>query len=189
MLESAGIKNVINTGCPTMWDLTDIKANDIPTTKSDNALLMLTDYSKNIDLDKKLIQLLITNYKKVYVWPQGRNDKEYLCDLGFSGIFLDHSLPAFDAFLDSKISFDYIGTRLHGGIRCILNKKRSLILEVDNRAKEIAKDTGLPTISRADFDYIKHWIAQGSVTKINIDAVPIEQWKQQFLVNQESTNA
>ncbi|WP_009633332.1 polysaccharide pyruvyl transferase family protein [Synechocystis sp. PCC 7509] len=183
MLETAGIRNVINTGCPTMWGLTDMKSDDIPTTKADNALLMLTDYSKNIDLDKKLIQLLINNYQKVYAWPQGRSDKEYLSNLGFSGIFLDHSLPALDEFLNSKISFDYIGTRLHGGIRCIMNKRRSLILEIDNRAKEIAKNTGLPTINRADFDYIKNWIIQGSITKINIDPFPIKQWKQQFLVN------
>lgn len=188
MLETVGIRNVINTGCPTMWNLTAMKPHDIPTTKADNALLMLTDYSKDIDLDKKLIQILINNYQTVYAWPQGRNDKEYLSTLGFPGIFLEHSLPALDEFLNSKISFDYVGTRLHGGIRCIVNKRRSLILEIDNRAKEIAKNTELPTVNRADFNYIEHWIAQGSITKINIDPSPIKQWKQQFLCNQELTN-
>jgi hypothetical protein len=184
-LESIGIKNVLNTGCPTMWSLSQIKLNEIPLTKSENVLLMLTDYSKNIDLDRKLIELLISQYKKVFVWPQGRNDLDYILSFNFPLVILEHTLEALDNFLNSETPFDYIGTRLHGGIRCLLAKKRALILEIDNRAKEIAIDTGIPTAPRNDFDYIKQWINTPSITQIKIDMSTISTWKSQFKLNND----
>jgi len=179
-LESIGIKNVLNTGCPTMWPLSQIKFEEIPSAKSENALLMLTDYSKNINLDRKLIELLINQYKKVFVWPQGRNDLDYILGLNFPLVILEHTMEALDNFLNSGILFDYIGTRLHGGIRCLLAKKRTLILEIDNRAKEIAIDTGVTTAQRSDLNYIKQWIITPSMTQIKIDVSTINKWKSQF---------
>ncbi|HEY9883257.1 MAG TPA: polysaccharide pyruvyl transferase family protein, partial [Thermosynechococcaceae cyanobacterium] len=70
-LQSIGIRNVINTGCPTMWPLANLKPNDIPQTKATNVLVMLTDYSKNVELDRRLLELAINNYETVYFWPQG----------------------------------------------------------------------------------------------------------------------
>ncbi|MBD2176643.1 polysaccharide pyruvyl transferase family protein [Pseudanabaena sp. FACHB-1998] len=179
-LASIGITNVINTGCPTMWSLSQIKIDQIPRNKSENALLMLTDYSKNLDLDKKLIELLLSKYEEVFVWPQGSQDLEYIKSLNVSLTILDRSLDALDAFLKSDIQFDYIGTRLHGGIRCLLSNRRSLILEIDNRAKEIASDTGLTTVPRNDLTYISQWIEKSSETKIRIDTSSINKWKEQF---------
>jgi hypothetical protein len=185
-LESIGIKNVLNTGCPTMWPLAGIKPDEIPSSKAENVLLMLTDYYQDIDLDKKLIEVLIRQYKTVFAWPQGRNDLEYIRNFNLPVVILEHSLQSLDNFIKSGIQFDYIGTRLHGGIRCLLARKRSLILEIDNRAKEIAIDTGITTSSRNNFDYIKRWIDKPLITKINLDVKLINKWKSQFNAKYES---
>lgn len=183
-LSSIGIRNVVNTGCPTMWPLLNFNFHDIPTTKSKSVLIILTDYSKDIESDKRLIDIAFKNYEVVYFWPQGSGDKEYIKDLIINqkgkAIILEHSLDAFYDLLRSCISFDYIGTRLHGGIKCILSKKRSLILEIDNRAREIAKDTGLPTAPRSDLNQIERWISSSNPISISLNKNAIETWKQQF---------
>ncbi len=179
-LESIGIKNVLNTGCPTMWPLSNLKPDSISGSKSENVLVMITDYAKKPDLDKKLIEILLENYKKVYFWPQGRRDLAYVSDMNFPLVILDRTVSALDDLLHSNLSLDYIGTRLHGGIRCLLSEKRALIIEVDNRAKEIANDTGLPTVKRDDFASIRQWIATPSVTQIKLDLPAINKWREQF---------
>lgn len=183
-LNCAGIRNVINTGCPTMWPLADLNMNEIPSSKADNALIMLTDYAKEPDLDRQFIELILTKYKKVYIWLQGRGDQEYLENLAVSHsnslIILEHSYNSFQNFLSSGVHFDYIGTRLHGGIKCLLAKKRSLVIEIDNRAKEIAKDTGLPTVERANLQKIAQWIEYSDIPNIRLNNVGIKRWKKQF---------
>lgn len=205
-LESAGIKNVINTGCPTMWTLRHIKYHEIPQDKSENVLVMLTDYSKEPELDRRLLELAISKYKKVFIWPQGRSDLNYVCNLlsvidipalvlgksfknhlwtcisdeRFPVIILEHSINGLENLLKSDISFDYIGTRLHGGIKCLHSKRRSLIIEIDNRAKEIASETKLSTVTREDFEGISRWIHEPYNLKIQIDIDSINAWKSQF---------
>ncbi|MBD2297306.1 polysaccharide pyruvyl transferase family protein [Nostoc sp. FACHB-190] len=183
-LESAGINNVINTACPTMWPFIDMDFQNIPTKKAENVLLMLTDYSQCPELDQKLLELIAAKYEKVFVWPQGRGDKEYISNLVSSlaipVVMLEHSYSSFKDFLNSGVSFDYIGTRLHGGIKCLLAKKRALIIEIDSRAKEIAKDTNLPTCDREDFPRITQWIETASKVEIKMPKDAIDKWKSQF---------
>lgn len=69
-LESIGIKNVLNTGCPTLWKLTKEHCIDIPKEKAENVVCTLTDYNKDYDKDRQLLEILKKNYKKVYFWPQ-----------------------------------------------------------------------------------------------------------------------
>ncbi|WP_421656725.1 polysaccharide pyruvyl transferase family protein [Leptothermofonsia sp. ETS-13] len=180
-LQAIGINNVINTGCPTMWPLAGIRSEEFPREKSSNVLVMLTDYKKKPDLDRRLLELLLAKYTNVYVWPQGRGDKQYISDLNVPVTLLEHSLLSLDQFIHSGIAFDYIGTRLHGGVRCLCARKRSLILEVDNRAKEIAQDTDLPTVERDNFDYISQWIDGSSTPEIKLNMEAIQQWKSQFI--------
>ncbi|MCL6435193.1 MAG: polysaccharide pyruvyl transferase family protein [Leptolyngbyaceae cyanobacterium HOT.MB2.61] len=180
-LQAIGINNAINTGCPTMWPLAGIRSEEFPREKSSNVLVMLTDYKKKPELDRRLLELLRAKYTTVYVWPQGRGDKQYALDLGVSVTLLEHSLSSLDQFIHSGTPFDYIGTRLHGGVRCLCARKRSLILEVDNRAKEIAQDTDLPTVERDNLDYISQWIDGSSIPQIKLNMEAIQQWKNQFL--------
>lgn len=175
-----GVQNVLNTGCPTMWPLMDISTADFPTQKAENVLLMLTDYRKVPELDKRLLELLFEKYENVYFWWQGRGDEAYIRELDFPVKIIDHSLSALDEFIHSGISFDYIGTRLHGGIRCLRSKKRSLIIEVDNRAKEISQDTHLQTVARDDFNHMSQWIEGSPAPQITLNTEAINRWRDQF---------
>lgn len=175
-----GIQNVLNTGCPTMWPLMDMNPADYSTQKAENVLLMLTDYRKVPDLDKKLLALLFEKYENVYFWWQGRGDEAYMRSLDFPVQPIAHSLLALDDFIHSGISFDYIGTRLHGGIRCLREKKRSLVIEVDNRAKEISQDTRLQTVARDNFEYMRQWIEGSPTPQIRLNTEAINQWRGQF---------
>jgi polysaccharide pyruvyl transferase WcaK-like protein len=185
-LQSAGINNVLNTNCPTMWPFLKWNWDDqnIPSEKSENVLIMLTDYWRDLKLDRKLLELLAAKYKRIFVWPQGINDREYVIDLAVSlqiqVTILEHSLESLNNFIDSDISFDYIGTRLHGGIKCLLSHRKSLIIEIDNRAREIAKDTNLPTVARSNLLGIIQWIESPSSVKIELNNDDINQWKSQF---------
>lgn len=179
-LSEAGITNVLNTSCVTMWGFADMDMTAFPTSKGENALVMLTDYAKNPEIDSQLIHTLQTRYKEVYAWPQGKEDAPYLKEVGFKGVMLERTLPALDALLHSGISLDYVGTRLHGGMRCLQNRLRALIIEVDNRATEIAKDTGLPTVPRDDFATINRWIEESPIPSIHLPMEEITRWRSQF---------
>ncbi|MGO9234387.1 MAG: polysaccharide pyruvyl transferase family protein [Methylocella sp.] len=180
-LEFAGIYNVLNTGCPTMWPLLAVDPRDIPCEKSANVLIMLTDYSQNREFDCALIRMLKREYKNVYFWPQGRGDVRYLHSLGIDGIdVLDHTIDALDSLLMSGEEVEYVGTRLHGGIRCLNMRKRSLIICVDNRALELSKDSGLSVVQRWDSAAILKWIRGSTPFSIRLNQAEIQLWKAQF---------
>lgn len=179
-LRSIGLWNVLNTGCPTMWSLAHLSPQEIPQTKAKNVLLMFTDYSQKPDLDRRLLELAIANYETVYFWPQGVGDRDYVTSFNLPVHILERSLTALEQLLESDLSLDYIGTRLHGGIRCLLARRRSLILKIDHRATEIANETGLPAVDRDDFAAMEQWIQAPFVTKITLDTAAIEQWRNQF---------
>jgi hypothetical protein len=77
-LNEIGFKNVVNTGCPTLWSLTDEHCKGIKATKSRNVVFTITDYAKNLKRDKILISLLNKNYEKIFVWIQGMGDFDYI---------------------------------------------------------------------------------------------------------------
>jgi polysaccharide pyruvyl transferase WcaK-like protein len=179
-LESIGINNVINTSCPTMWRLTEEHCTDIPRKKSDRVIVTFTEYSQNKDCDQKMFDILRNNYDEIYFWTQQPKDYEYMYQIGQDKVkYVNPSLGALDAALELEI--DYVGTRLHAGIRALQHQKRGLILAVDNRAREIGKDTGLPTVDRDDFQGIKDWIHSKAETKISIPHENIQKWKKQFM--------
>lgn len=181
-LASIGINNVINTGCPTMWGLTPEHCAKIPATKSDNVVFTLTDYKKNPKCDKAFIQLLKKHYGRLYFWPQGSGDFKYFEEINPGGVdIIPPTLDAFNLLLERDSSLDFVGTRLHGGVRAIQRLRRTLILAVDNRALEIAKDTLLPVVDRADFSAIEHWIENPSSLKLRMNFSEINKWRNQAL--------
>jgi hypothetical protein len=171
---------VINTGCPTMWPLASLAVEAFPRHKAKAALVMLTDYYSRPELDARLLELVLNHYEKVYYWPQGRQDHELIANVGSRLEILPANVSALEKFIASGTAFDYIGTRLHGGVMCLLANKRSLILEVDNRAREIARDTGLPTAARDDLAFMARWIAGPTETRISLNQPAIEKWRAQF---------
>jgi polysaccharide pyruvyl transferase WcaK-like protein len=179
-LKSIGIQNVINTSCPTMWGLTPEHCKMIPTKKANKVLFTLNEWKKDVEQDKNLISMLERNYEEVYFWSQGIYDFQYLQTIGCNNVkFITPSIKAFDQFLNNN-GVDYIGSRLHGGIRALQLKKRTLILTVDNRAIEISKDTNLAVINRNDIASIENWIKGENPTSILLPEENILKWKAQF---------
>lgn len=183
-LATCGIRNVVNTSCPTLWGLAGPKRSVNEQKPGRSVLLMLTDYRPDEEADRLLVSCLGRHYERIYFWPQGEMDLSYLSSImkpkTFDLVVLDRTLEALDRFLSNTSDLDYVGTRLHGGIRCLMAGKRSLILEVDNRAKEMAKETGLPALARFDLPNIARWIKAGWKSEIWIDEKPIKQWREQF---------
>lgn len=183
-LISAGITNVINTGCPTMWNLTKEHCSKIPCEKAEYVLFTLTDYSQDIENDKLLIDLLKQNYKKVFFWPQGSGDMSYIQEISdLEGIeIVGGNLQSYNALLEDKnITLDYIGTRLHGGIRALQKFRRSIIIVIDNRAREKSIDFNFKVIERVDIPkHLNTLINSSFPTQIDIDLEKINIWKRQF---------
>ena len=181
-LRAAGIKNVINTGCPTMWNLTPEFCTEIPCRKAENVITTLTDYRQDVKNDNIMLQILSENYTNIYLWLQGRQDEQYLkmLDLPFNVIIIPRDLEAYERRLIQG-NVDYVGTRLHAGIFALNHKVRSIIVAVDNRAIEIAKDTNLPIVRReriADELYKKINAVDHTVIKIPLEN--IKKFKDQF---------
>lgn len=180
-LNETGFYNVINTSCPTMWSLTPEHCADIPTKKANKVICTITDYNTDIEKDSKFIDILYKNYKEVYLWLQGYNDYSYIKSLS-----LENKVklipPTVDA-LDEKLSEDdieYVGTRLHGGIRALQKKRRSIIIGIDNRALEKQKDFNLNVIKRDDLEKLEWLLHTEFKTDIHIPLDAIKKWKGQF---------
>lgn len=179
-LREAGIKKVLNTAWPTMWGLAEMAPERIRTTKGKQVLCMLTDYWPAPETDTGLLELLKSRYGKLYIWPQGRGDMEYVRDLGFGEYLTEGGIASLDGVLEAEKDLDYVGTRLHGGIRCMRKGKRCMTLETDNRAREIGRDTGLPTLPREDLAGVAAWIDGSKPVKLSLPMEAIEEWRGQF---------
>lgn len=179
-LKQVGFRKVLNTGCPTMWRFAGRDFSDHSRKTAPKVLVMLTDYYPAPKQDKALLDLLNRRYEEVVLWPQGAGDEKYAKELEFDGMMLESSLPALDRFLESEDRLDYIGTRLHGGIRCLNAGHRIMIIEVDNRAREISTDTGLPTVPRGDLESIEKWIQESEEIVLKLPVREIQDWKNQF---------
>ena len=184
-LKKLGITNVLNTACPTMWKLDRNHCSKIPQEKSNDVIFTLTDYNQDSIQDTLLIELLISSYRNVFFWPQGSNDLSYLysLEIDFSKvIIINPSLKDYDEILKSKI--DYVGTRLHAGIRALQHKKRTIIIGIDNRAIEKQKDFNIVCVMRENIRLeLKSKIISSFPTEIEIPLENIELWKSQFKID------
>lgn len=181
-LREMGIHNVLNTGCPTMWGLTPEHCATIPTKKAAQVICTLTDYCRDAENDRAMLDILIKNYQSVYFWLQGQDDFEYIHFLGYENKvkLIKPSLTAFDAVLE-QTDLDYIGTRLHAGIRALNKGHRSVIISIDNRADSIHKDTQLPVIQREKVSYmLERKIDEELSTRIILPWEKINLWMDQF---------
>jgi polysaccharide pyruvyl transferase WcaK-like protein len=89
-------------------------------------------------------------------------------------------LRAFDDFLSQDIAVDYVGNRLHGGIRAMQKLRRTIIIEIDNRAREMSRDFKLPTIARHDFDRLAQMIDTPFVNETTPPFAAARSWLAQF---------
>ena len=185
-LKSIGINNVLNTNCLTMWGL-DEKCKLIPHNKSQQAIITITanENKTRIAADQYMINCVLRNYSQVYFWPQGDGDVEYMEKICKSDVkekvtFIGKSLEEYTNILNLT-ELDYIGTRLHGGIYAMQNNKRSIVIAIDNRAREIHRDTGIPIIEYTDiYEKLEGMIQSEWITDITLNTKEIEQWKKSF---------
>lgn len=185
-LNEMGIYNVINTGCLTTWDLTKEHCKMIPKLKAKKVIVTLTDYDRNIEKDREIIRILEKNYKKIYFWPQGSNDLEYIESLLKNCVnyeIISPTLETYEEFLESN-ECDFVGTRLHGGIKALQYKRRTIIIGIDNRAIEMS-EIGLPVIKRENIEKdLENMINSDLEININLPIENIEKWKAQFKIGE-----
>ncbi|MBH9983916.1 polysaccharide pyruvyl transferase family protein [Bifidobacterium asteroides] len=182
-LSQIGITNVLNTSCVTMWNLTPDFCATIPKDKSQDVITTVTDYAKEPDTDRFMLETLCKNYDNVFVWLQAEEDSNYVSSLVSSNKvhFINHDFGSYNNFILAHDNIDYFGTRLHAGIHCLNNRIRTMIVEVDNRAADISKDTNIPTVKREELKKSMVALIYGTrATNIHIPLPEISAWKAQF---------
>lgn len=184
LLEELGFK-AVDTGCATLWPLTKDWCARIPTSKASTVIFTLTDYKKNFEKDRNLVKILLENYRKVYFWPQGIGDWDYLNLLITDSQILEKisiinpSLNSYDNFLKSN-NCDFVGTRLHAGIKAMQRGRRAIIIGVDNRAADMHEEHHLNFISRENIQDLDKMINSDIITKIKLDNNAINMFLDQF---------
>lgn len=176
LLSHIGVTSV-STSCPTMWNLTPDHCEQIPKTKSKYVVFTLTGYRRDPGADRAMVDTLRKNYKGLAFFPQMHGDYTYFQDLNLDRIrVIGENLSSYDQFLANE-DVDYIGSRLHGGIRALQFKKRALVIGIDHRSTAISHDTGLPVLPRAEMKRLETWIHSTQSTRISLPAENISNWK------------
>ena len=180
-LQGIGICNVVNTSCPTLWGISEKHCKSIPVNKADSVVTTLNMFRRDYEMDRRLLHFLCDSYKKVYVWVEEYEENRYLqeiCDLDRINV-LAPSVAGFDNILTEDI--DYIGIRLHPGIRAIQKGVRTLIIGIDNRAIEISKDVNLNVCTRENMmERLRDFCCHSYITNIKLPMDNIIRWKMQF---------
>ncbi len=186
MLASIGIFNCINTGCPTLWGLTPTHCANLPRDKGKSVVTTVNTYIKDAVADSAMIRLLRQKYDTIHAWVQTAEDHDYLRDLGSDIQIIDPSLAAFDRLLRENADVDYVGNRLHGGIRALQHGRRAIIVEIDNRAAEMGRDFQLPTVARTDYHRMSAMIDGPLDIAVRPPLDAIARWKEQLRVTLET---
>lgn len=170
----------INTGCPTLWNLYPSIISKISPRKSDSVIFTLTDYNQKPVRDKQLISQILSNYQTVYFFPQGTGDITYIKELGVwdNITIIPPRISEFDRIIDAGA--DYLGTRLHAGIRALQRSSRSFIIGIDNRAKEMKINFNLPVVDEDSIGMLGEIVNSDYALKLNIPWDNIRLWKDQF---------
>lgn len=179
-LEALGFSNVVNTGCPTLWELGEDVNERIPVAKARHVVTTLNTYMKDRAADGAMLALLQKKYERVFAWVQTYSDQDYLRSLFPSIELVAPNLAAYDALLSGDIDLDYVGNRLHAGIRALQKGRRTIIIEIDNRAREMGADFRLPTVARADFARLEAMIDTPEKLAIAPPRALIRQWLGQW---------
>ena len=177
MLASIGITNVVNTGCPTLWDLANPARPPLPTGKAAEVVTTVNSYIKNPSADRRMLETLKARYGTVYGWIQTAEDGAYLRELADEIHIIEPSLAAYDELLTSSRDLDYVGNRLHGGIRAMQKGRRAVIVEIDNRAQEMGRNFALPTVARTEFERLDAMIAGPLEIAVKPPLEAITAWK------------
>ncbi|MBF9033173.1 polysaccharide pyruvyl transferase family protein [Rhodobacterales bacterium HKCCE2091] len=179
-LERIGITNVVNTGCPTLWDLTPEDTARLPKTRAAEVVTTVNVHFRDPAADRAMFDTLAARYDRVHLWVQHADDLDYAKGLGAAFEIVPPSLGALDRLLAGHPSLDYVGNRLHGGIRALQHGRRAVILEVDNRATEMGRDFGLPTLARSEIARLGPMLDAPLDIRVTPPMEAVARWKGQF---------
>ncbi|GAA4166170.1 hypothetical protein GCM10022286_30400 [Gryllotalpicola daejeonensis] len=169
----------LHTSCPTLWGVT---RQNLPGGQR-RVIATFTDYNQDPLADRRLIDLLETRFEEVLYWPQGPGDERYLRSIAGDEVrLIPPELAAFDAELREP-STAYVGLRLHGGIRAMQQGVPTLILSIDNRAREIARSVGLVAPSRHALDRIAALLDSPQPKTLHLPRVEIDAWRAQWVAS------
>jgi polysaccharide pyruvyl transferase WcaK-like protein len=179
-LTELGFK-VINTGCPTLWNLNAEHCSKIPQGKSNRVVFTFTQYKSDRDADQNMLDTLLESYEEVFYWPQDPRDYDYLLSMNSHEKvkIISPSLKAYKELL-SEGEIDFVGTRLHAGIYAMQHKVRAIIIIVDNRARDMQDSFNINAIERSEMSNLKSMINSEFPTNIKINEDKINEWKSQF---------
>lgn len=178
-LNQAGIENTIVTGCPTTWQLTPEHIAKIPPEKGEAAIIVLNGKKDPIGFGVALLTLATKLYDRVYFWPQMVPDMRYEEKLPEGIVRVNPTLEAYDRVLREEDKLDYLGSRLHAGIRALQHSRRTFIFELDNRATEMGKSLSLPTVpTQVDERVLTDLIETPQELRVRIPADKIAEWKE-----------
>jgi hypothetical protein len=173
-----GIDNVSVTGCPTTWGLTTDFVATIPQNLGRSAVVALNGKKDPRSFGIHLLRTARTIYDRVYFWPQMQPDERYLSELPPGVAALSPNLHSLDVVLQQEAELDYIGSRLHAGIRALQFGRRAFIFELDNRAIEMGNTLNLPTFStHYNHNELIDLISANHPTRVRIPFSAIESWR------------
>lgn len=183
-LRSIGFDNVANTACPTMWSLTPELLSRVPKRKARRVLTSITDYCFSPEEDLQMLRILQQEYERVTIWVQGSHDVDWCLEKIVDLKEFELIGPRI-ADLDAELAdpdLDYVGTRLHAGIRCLNACHRTLVIAVDNRARQIGADTHLPVLERSEVGSgaLERWVNHPEEVQLELPLEAIGEWKAQF---------
>ena len=149
IVEAAG-RCVLNGACPTIWTLP--RQQSFAPARPEHVIFSLTAYRADRDADARFLDWLKTRYTRFSFWPQQVEDIAYFDSFANrpDATRIAPNLAAFDRALADPAALDVVGSRLHGGIHGLHAGRRSVILAVDNRAREIGAETQIPVLDRAE---------------------------------------
>ena len=178
-LATIGIENVVNTGCPTLWGLGEYSS---PMRKAGSVVTTINTYMRDLPSDRALVRMLFKHYEQVFAWVQSADDYEYLRAVDSRVNLVSPNLRAYDDLLESSVDLDYVGNRLHAGIRAMQKGRRALIVEIDNRAREMGGDFGLQTYARNDMELLARAVEQPERSNLQLPIANIQRWRNQFVL-------
>ena len=179
LLEKLG-KNATWVGCPTLWEQAGRKigTSERPST----VCLSLTAHRPDRHRDRELLEQLRRGYRRCCFWPQQPRDLAYLRDLvgpdeARAFAVLPPNLEALDEFLRTTET-DYVGTRVHGGIRAIQHGRWSVILGIDHRAEEIVGRVGIPVLPRKLVGELESLMSDRKPYRIQLPTVALQRFRE-----------
>ena len=181
ILDAAG-RRWIGTSCPTVWSFAGAGAV-FPAERAGRVVFTLTGKKPDAARDGAMIETLLALYDEVSFWPQQPEDTPYFERLasgqGWAVRRIAPNLAAYDAYLSADAT-DSVGTRLHGGVRALQHGRRTVIVAIDNRARDMGVSAGLTVLARDRMETLRDMLSGPLDVTPTPDPAPIRAFLDQF---------